>query len=187
MCVNVEDLESFRPLPWCKTYLDPARYSQIPGITRKPNEHSRANTLFTRTLRSSDSIRATVSLSAIPAKPNDPITEAVTLISLGSDLNGWSDTIHGGFLAVLLDECAGVLLGLNEGFGDTEPARVYTAYINISYKKPVRTPQVIVAKSKLRIKTGRKKVVAVEILDPEGAVLCNAETMFIKSNTAANL
>ncbi|KIW82295.1 hypothetical protein Z517_05322 [Fonsecaea pedrosoi CBS 271.37] len=184
---NLEDVEFFRQIGWCEAYLDPARYSKIPGITRKPNEHARANTLFTRTLRSSDSIRATVSLSAIPAKPNDPVTEAVTLISLGSDLNGWSDTIHGGFLAVLLDECAGVLLGLNEGSGNAEPPRVYTAYINISYKRPVRTPQIIVAKATLRSKTGRKMVVTVDILDPEGTVLCSAETMFITSNAAANL
>lgn len=122
---------------------------------------------------------ATISLLKSPSNQADPATESVVLLSLGSDLNGHNDTLQGGIAAVFLDRFAGVLFGLNDP--TVTSVRVYTAYLNVTYRKPIRTPQVVIGKANIHHMEGRKLNIHVEMQDKDGTVLCEAKALFVKA------
>lgn len=172
-----ENRRYFEQIEWCKPYLDDPLFAPTSGITQRYMNGPRANTLFTKTLKGSSSILATTSFIK-RANAEGRIVETATLIALGTDLNGHHDTLQGGMAAVILDRCAGVLMGLNDK--SHPPERMYTAYLNVSYRKPVTTPQVVVGKAYLSSSEGRKDKVHIELLDKDKVLLSEADAMFIR-------
>jgi acyl-coenzyme A thioesterase PaaI-like protein len=85
---------------------------------------------------------------------------------------------HGGFLAAVLDEVCGRVLGMNrldKGQG------MKTAYLNVSYRKPVVVPGVILATARLVKTEGRKMFVNAAIKDASGDACTTAESLFVRS------
>lgn len=62
-----------------------------------------------------------------------------------------------------------------------------TAYLNVAWKKPLVTPAVTLCKGRVVKKEGRKVFVKGSFHDSEGAVLAEAEGLWILLNGKAKL
>jgi acyl-coenzyme A thioesterase PaaI-like protein len=128
------------------------------------NSRGKSDTLFRRTFANTDTLRAHVPLT-------DTATgESLTLVSLGSDLNGHEDVLHGGVIATLLDEALGA--GID--------APCFTAYLNVAFKQPVKTPGVVLLRSRVMRREGRKVWMDGRLEDGMGTVLASAEGLFVR-------
>lgn len=186
---NGKDEDYFRRIPWCREYLDNPSYAPAnTGIPRDwdPTGAGSHHTFLTKTLNTPDTIAASYTLQKKPAE-GQSVIEIMTLMALGSDMNGHIDTLHGGTVATILDEIAGVMLHTGRRPGGNPSSHVFTAYLNVSYKKPVRTPQIIIVKARIAFVEGRKEKVLVEMLNRYDEVLSSAEALFIRVKSEEKL
>lgn len=97
-------------------------------------------------------------------------------MKLGSGLNGHTDIAHGGFVAVLLDEIIG------NACECTNEKRVFTmtAYLNVSYKRPIPTPAVVLLRGWVEKREGRKIWGKGTVEDEQGNVLSSGDALFVE-------
>jgi len=104
------------------------------------------------------------------------ITEIRIFLDLGPDLTGQRGICHGGFLAAVMDQVAGVLLNASGLDGGIAP---FTATLGLSYKKPVHCPGIILVTAKI-IKVERRKIwVQTTIQEDPDALCTTAELLFV--------
>jgi thioesterase superfamily protein 4 len=127
-----------------------------------------------KTLATEDTISAWQAFCKNPKSP-DGFREMVSILKIGSGVCGHVDTCHGGFIAVLLDE----IIGNAAEYERPVDKPVMTAYLNVQYKTPVRTPAVILCRSWVERKEGRKLFGRGSIEDREGTVMATGEALFI--------
>ncbi|ATY67407.1 Thioesterase superfamily member 4 [Cordyceps militaris] len=195
MPVDQAGIDFFSSIPHTKAYLEPARdLLPVPFYSRAPKVDG-ADTFFGETVNSRDTIphallllRGDIARLAYSFDDRGCRPDTVALVQLGTKLNGYRDTTHGGLLAALLDEVVGFNVdGLCSCVEAQEaPAagpsrnRLYTAYLNTSYKRPV-SPGVYAVESRLVRRDGRKWFLQGRIVGAEGAVYTEAEVLYIQS------
>ncbi|KAI8991173.1 HotDog domain-containing protein [Mycotypha africana] len=118
---------------------------------------------------------------------NTSYTELTTVLHLGKKLCGHEGIIHGGLAATILDETLCYL-----GYPALAPNKVvFTANLNINYRKPILSNQWVVIKAKLDKKEEYKAHVSASIRSlKEDALLTEATCLLIapkpKKTTAAS-
>lgn len=99
------------------------------------------------------------------------------MIFLGNGVEGWPTVVHGGTLAIILDENMGrVALRVF-------PARTgVTANLDINYKAPVSPGSFIIVRARYDAEksAGRKAIVHATIEDLSGRVCTTASALFIE-------
>ncbi|KAF8250413.1 hypothetical protein K440DRAFT_541380 [Wilcoxina mikolae CBS 423.85] len=102
--------------------------------------------------------------------------ESVSLLLLGTALCGHPNVIHGGVLAIVLDEALG-RLALRQFPG------VVTARLEVNYKAPTRVESggsaFVVVKARVVEMAERKVKVMGEIRDVDGKLLVMSEALFV--------
>ena len=177
------DRAYFLDIPWCATLLQDPSYTLIPTGSRQPKPSSTEDTAFAETLNTKATIGAYQEFYKKATTGKAEISELCTLLSLGYGINGHAGICHGGILAAILDEVMGNILTRSTQIGNEEIARDhFTAYLNTTYVKPVKTPQVVLAKSWIKEIKGRKYYTEGAILDENGVVLSKGEALFIGVN-----
>ncbi|OJD14053.1 hypothetical protein AJ78_05559 [Emergomyces pasteurianus Ep9510] len=87
-------------------------------------------------------------------------------------ISGHPDTAHGGVIATLLDEIMSLAVSLHvPGYRDNEGAeraRLYTAQLDVRYRKPVRAPGIAVVKAWCVAREGRKFFMKGQLVQEEG-------------------
>lgn len=140
---------------------------------------------WTKTLRNPDVVHG-----AIIVVPSDLALEyprvksSITLYSFGPGTAGHPGICHGGFVYILFDEATALLVGYLE---DTEAQEnkayvrkhFYTLKVEVSYRKPVPAPGVVLIRSKIDHIEGRKRSVIATLEDEKGDVLCEAKALFL--------
>jgi acyl-coenzyme A thioesterase PaaI-like protein len=172
------DLSFFQSIPWCSELLSEPDIV----ITTTPSRNYKSSTedaLFAETLKTPDAIGACLSFHKRPANDKARIDEVYTLLSLGYKVNGYANILHGGMVGVLLDETMGILLHHNIKTGRIPGEGAVTANLNITFLKPVATPQVILATAKIREVQGRKRYLDTTLKDQFGVVLAKAEALWV--------
>jgi len=91
-------------------------------------------------------------------------------------MNGFQDIAHGGFVAVMLDE----IIGMACEFRQEGRVFTMTAYLNVTYKKPVRTPGTVLLRGWVDRRQGRKIWGKGTVEDGEGNVLSQGEALFVQ-------
>jgi len=91
---------------------------------------------------------------------------------LGSRYSGGAGFVHGGVIAVLLDEVMGKISKLSE-------ERAVTAELNIEYRKPVPTEAEIVVSGWQEEEKGRNRFRVGEIHDAQGNLLARGRGRFV--------
>ncbi|KAL9122430.1 MAG: hypothetical protein Q9187_001011 [Circinaria calcarea] len=174
------DQAYFQLIPWCQKLLDDRDLVIIATPSRQYKE-STEDALFAETLNTQETIRACLSFYKQPPLGVSHVHEVCMLVSLGYRVNGYPHLCHGGIIATILDEVMGNLLTVNKNM---EHAAVrgtsVTAYLNVTYLKPVVTPLTILLTARFREITGRKYYVDASIEDGNKAVLAKAEALFIR-------
>ena len=103
----------------------------------------------------------------------DPQTGRATgRFRLGSRYAGGAGFVHGGVIAVLLDEVMGKISKLSE-------ERAVTAELNIEYRKPVPTEAEIMVSGWQEEEKGRNRFRVGEIHDSKGSLLARGRGRFV--------
>ena len=169
----------FRSIPWCAKLINDPETVIVP-VSSRTHKENREDALFAETLNSDSTIRACLTFYQRPSSGLSSINEIYTLLSIGYGLNGHANVCHGGMVATLMDEVIGELIVVKKKMESSfakDPTM--TAYLNVTYLKPVKTPQVILAIATLRDIKGRKYYVDSSITDGKGVVLAKAEALLI--------
>ena len=136
-------------------------------------------------LANPQALQATIILRPKQLEPSFPrVRECYTIFALGKLLGGHPKIAHGGVVATLLDEALGLLINVNVDVEqEIDKSWVFnslmTAYLNTTYRKPVPAPGVVLVRTRLVKREGRKTVVQGTIEDGNGTVLAESEAMFI--------
>lgn len=95
-------------------------------------------------------------------------------ISLGKNLDGHTGVVHGGILALLLDDLMGFafhVMGIN---------MAYTANLNIDYRNSVMANTQVVVRIKCEKREGRKIYFVAQMTSPDSSILyCEATSLYI--------
>jgi thioesterase superfamily protein 4 len=159
--------EQFANTPWAIKFFDDATLRPFdPSLT--------VNTFIGKTCSTPEAILAWQYFQRPPASP-DTYSEVIGLVKLGNGVNGHETIAHGGFCATLLDETAENATD----FARPEGKSTMTAYLKVQYKKPVRTPGIILTRAAVVKGTGRKLLVRATIEDGKGGILAEAEALFV--------
>jgi acyl-coenzyme A thioesterase PaaI-like protein len=134
-------------------------------------------------------------LSTEPA-PQFLINTVSLLIDLRPGVNGFNGTTHGGLIASLLDEAMGCLLFNNNVLQQEMRARgaaipdtvvdlskgpILTASMSFEFKKPLATPQVVIATATLDRIDGRKLYLNYAIMNGKGKEFARGEGVWISA------
>jgi len=193
---GIEHIEYFKTIPWCAEIINNPSYASTPTSSRV-SKASTEDSFFAETLQTERTLRKCLTLSA---KPDDslnlPIQEILVFYELGNGVNGFPNTAHGGFIATLLDEEMGILINTNHEYANKKSGRndeisSMTAYLNMKYMVPVKTPGILLGRAKVvRTEQGRRKIwIRGTIEDKSGKELAEAECLFVKprNDPRANL
>ncbi|KAI3316536.1 HotDog domain-containing protein [Xylariaceae sp. AK1471] len=124
----------------------------------------------------------------------------INTVSLLTDLrpgvSGFNGTTHGGFIASLLDEAMGCLIFNNNKLQQEMRARgakipdtvvdlskgpILTASMNVEFKKPLATPQVVIATATLNRIDGRKLYLNYAIKNGNGKEFARGEGVWVSA------
>lgn len=193
----------FMRIPWTASLLSqPDTVVRVPG-----SRHYKASTedsLFAEILKTTRTIQSCVSFYQKPPSDEDKISEVSTLLLIGDGVNGHPRIMHGGIVAAVIDESMGILQnanherdhiiavskGLAHGETPAESYGSYTAYLNITYRRPVKTPGLLIVTARYVKKEGRKEWISAEVkqeVDNGAEVICaKGEALFIESKARDN-
>jgi uncharacterized protein (TIGR00369 family) len=106
----------------------------------------------------------------------------VAVVQIGASLDGHEGVVHGGILALLIDD----VLGFGyEALGDVPMA--VTANLNINYIAPVPANTTVLVVADLLRREGRKLYWEVRVVSTDRKTLfCNATSLFIIPRTVFN-
>ena len=174
-----DDLQSFRAIPWCRKLLEAPDMVIAPFGSRSYKDDGE-DALFNTTLKTVDTINCALCLYKKPSPGAKYVEELHSLLTLGNMLDGIPKVCHGGIVATILDEILGILFSVNRELGKS-PGNGWTvtANLNVSYVRPVITPQTILVTARLAKVSGRKRYVEGEIRDKDGHVLAKSEALFV--------
>ncbi|KAJ4300331.1 hypothetical protein N0V88_003004 [Collariella sp. IMI 366227] len=96
------------------------------------------------------------------------------LLDLGEDLCGYKGTLHGGALAVMLDETMCSAADNQDQFAFTVTATMTTTFL-----KPIKLPGIVLVQSRVVKREGRKVWVRGAIEDANGNLMAEAEAMLV--------
>lgn len=87
-------------------------------------------------------------------------------------LSGHPDTVHGGIVATLIDEAMSLAVGAHSAgpasdAGDNARGSIFTAQLDVRYKKRVTNPALLVIRTKVIARVGRKFWVRAQALQEE--------------------
>jgi acyl-coenzyme A thioesterase PaaI-like protein len=174
----------FKSISWCSQILHDADFIITPTFSRQPKPDTE-DSLIAETLKSDSTIQACITIYRKPAPGVSWINEVRTMVTLGTGMNGGAFALHGGIIATLMDDAIGTLLTVNK-FGKEDGKAIplssstVTAYLNVQYLKPVKTPQTVLIVARCKEVKGRKYFMEAEVKDGEGNVLANADSLWIR-------
>ncbi|GAB7343734.1 hypothetical protein MBLNU457_1711t1 [Dothideomycetes sp. NU457] len=187
---------------WCRELLSEPDIITIIPPCRIPKA-STEDSLFAISLsKDTSTISHALSFYRKPFQDSTSIPSLSTLFSLGDGMNGFPAVLHGGIVAAILDESMGILIQQNQDLTHMravaqgkkdgewpEPVPQYTVELNIKYKRPVKTPGMILSKAELIKRDGRKMWLKSTIYQKEGPgegdlqVCAIAEGLFVEPRT----
>jgi len=174
--LSAEKIAHFQSIPWCSEILREGDYTPVgipPNKSRVPNEES----LLSETLQTDNTIRKAVVY--VRNRPSETPEETLVLYDLGSGVNGFPNICHGGFVATLLDEVTGVLITVrNTSQKKTLP--FMTANLNVTFRKPVATPGVVLARARVVKSLGRKLWIEGSLENQHGDVCSTVSALFVE-------
>ena len=181
-----EERDFFLSTPWCAKLLNDPDFIPCPTPSRK-YKSSTEDAFFAETLKTSNTIPAVTTFYRKTAPEATHVEEVRMLLSLDYGVNGWQHIAHGGIVGAVLDEAMGGLATFNtrmktyQRSGEDAPAvaDMVTAYLNVTYLKPVLTPQIVLVTANLKEIKGTKYYIDGEMKSADGTVLAKAESLFI--------
>lgn len=171
--------------PWCQRILQGPEIEiiDVPNADTPTGIPEISNTMFLRTLRQPDGIRAQIDFTRPICQPEGLTRrEFCYLISIGDGVDGKTGRAHGGFNALVLDHMSGWVA--SHATGTMDPA---TATLTIDYKAPIETPGIILCRGWLLERSGRKIWVQAAIEDSSGKTLARSKALFVSARNRGKI
>lgn len=196
----MEDEAKFASIPWVRKLLQDPHWASIPTPSRIPKP-SGEDSFFAKLLNTPTTMEGYLTQFRRPdwalANPA-PLTkerikqeaaevmELRTFITLGKDLAGHPEITHGGVTASIFDEVMGVMIMIRLLGGDPHLAGdgngLFTAFMNIQYKRPVPINSAIMVLAWVKkIEGGRKFWIESEIKNEQGEVCATGQTLYVRA------
>ena len=170
-------------LPWCKALLADSSLEPVPTFSRVRHHGSTENSLLAISLRTPNTIRACMCLIERPADSRTLGTSIHMLFSLGSGVNGISGVCHGSIVTLMFDEAFGQLMTT---FLDRD--WLITAELAVSFKRPLRTPAVVLCTTWIETEPeGRKTWMRGKLEDGLGGVYAEGRALYLKRKEKGSL
>ncbi|KAK3179279.1 hypothetical protein K4F52_009250 [Lecanicillium sp. MT-2017a] len=195
-----ESLAFFSGLPSTSSFINDHAYLRpVPFGSRFVKKDS-MDTLWSQTLNTPDTIKHAVVLirkdiMSLQYRIKDEevadygckwVPDVALLVQLGSKINGFHNTVHGGVLAAVLDECFATAvetvrccLSGPKGKYLTTINPLYTANLSLNYRRPAESPGVLIVEARLQQRQGRKWLLQGRIRGEDGRVLVDATSLWI--------
>lgn len=198
-----DSLDFFSSLPSTSAYMKEHARLQAVSFASRLLKNDSMDTLWRQTLSTPGTIKHIVMLvrkdimsleyrikneetgnSDGNARESDWAPDVALLVQLGSRINGFHNTVHGGILAALLDECLGstvetVRCCLSGAKGLTTINPLYTANLNLNYRRPAESPGVLIVEARMLKRQGRKWLLQGRIRGEDGRVRVDATSLWI--------
>ena len=174
---GVHNRANFSREKWFKQLLNSKPYTEIDKkFGREQGDETNTvgrSIFFQRLYNSIDVLR---SFQAFLYRPSDPTQfEVVTIMGLGSDGDGHPGMAHGGLLATLLDQIL--------GFGThmyLQRRGLFTVELDIRYRNPVKTPCVVIGRTRVLKKERRRVWSAASLESTDGKLYADCTCLFIQ-------
>ncbi|CZR52686.1 uncharacterized protein PAC_02563 [Phialocephala subalpina] len=183
-----DPIAHFHSIPWCHTHLSQKSVLQIIVPDRTPLA-STESAMVRETFNTPSTVNACVTFFNYKPQPGgekgmeergedkkNPFLEICALLDVGSGVNGYAKTAHGGFYGVVLDEVMGTAANLQAAQG------AFTASLKVDFKRPLYTPSVVLARGQVIKKEGKKLSLKGSFEDKDGNILATSEGTWIMVN-----
>jgi acyl-coenzyme A thioesterase PaaI-like protein len=199
--VSTEDVEYFSAIPGTRRFVSDAQFKAVPtpSLVARPGKSD--NAFIAKTMRTPEGLGrwlmlmrkaleapspsqvsngppTPMALQRLAARP-DSAADFVILAQLGPDLDGFAGRVHGGALCAILDEILSLCVEYHRQATSQSRAQLYTAQLNVSFRRAVDTPSVVVIKTWLEAKEARKWWVRGQVCDAQNEVLTEAEGLWL--------
>lgn len=177
--------DRLKDIPWAAALLADEKFVFAPTNSRTP-KGSGEDSFIAEALNTERTVRNWVTQHSLPQDNSWPaIAQVRSFLDIGDGLNGYPATMHGGMIAALLDELTGLLLNVNVDHRNrtssvNKPLNAMTAYLNVSYKKPLPLPGIILGTAKITRVDGRKFYMRGTLEDGCGQVYAVGEALYIE-------
>ncbi|EHY53215.1 hypothetical protein ABEF95_007953 [Exophiala dermatitidis] len=172
--VSQSTLDHFQAIPWCSVQLSDPSF-RVVTISRTMTQPGDGHSLMAETWNTDKTIKDLLSLYRPSDESIGQTGEVRRFYTFGTGLNAHPNLLHGGVVATLLDSTLGNIVLLEM----PERQSTYTVGLNITYKKPIRTPSTILARSWIVKVDGRKTWVHGTLEDGMGQVYASAEGVWV--------
>ena len=183
--VDPKELEYFKSIPSVASWANDPNYIKVLTPSRIPKDHAE-DTFFAKTIATPTTVPHWLMLAhndifsetpsqGEPVRGGPDRPDAVLLAHLGPGVNGFLNTAHGGLLTSLLDESLSFCVEFCRHKAMAGRETMYTANLNVNFRRPVMTPGVVLIKTWLEKRDDRKWYVKGLILNSDGAI-CNDAT-----------
>lgn len=172
-------LQYFMSQPWCAKILTASSTLVIHASENRVILPFDENRFVAQTINTTDTIAAWIVFYERPEAPEFKISCYQALVALKKGVIGFPGCCHGGVIALLFDEVTGMHLVSQRRPGTVGDKSFRTAYLNISYVKPVPAPSTVLIKSWISRVEGRKHFVNGVIEDEHGNALARGEALYI--------
>lgn len=181
-------LDPFRAIAWSNSLLNSPDYYPIRTWSRLVKPHTGEDGFFASTLATSSTIPHCLTLrrrnllpppqeppvwpspTATPSSAPSPIPpDIIMMVDLATPgVSGHPSTAHGGVVATLIDEAMSLAVAIHApSSGDHPRGAIYTAQLDVRYKKPLRVPGLVVIRAKVVARVGRKYWVRAQAVQEE--------------------
>lgn len=201
---------------WANNLISSADYKAIETDSRRLKPSTGEDGYFSQTLNTPSTIPHCLTLQRVkidpppaetptwlpatkpdPSKPPTPApnpADIVMIFDLSSPgLSGHPSTVHGGIVATLIDEAMSLAVAAHTNApttsaGDNPRGKIFTAQLDVRYKKRVVTPALLVIKARVVGRVGKKFWVRAQALQEDednGGHLEWAKKKVIKADAMA--
>lgn len=194
--VNSDDVDFFYKADWSRKWLQDDRFSPIITSSRVPKENA-DDAFFSTTLQTPSTIPKWVLLVherilsrdaeskpvAVGTSGSSSQPDVAVLMSLQQGLTGFEPTVHGGVLCAILDEVLGLCVEFHRHSQTDAREELFTANLNIDFRRPLLTPGNAIVKSWVTSHEGRKWRLEGHIEDEAGHVCTEAKGLWISAKS----
>lgn len=203
------DMDYFKSIPWCSTFLtrpDIVPYTPTCRLEPDASGHLPTQDQFFRIhLRNTKLIPNCIGFYHDPFSNHRPeekeenglrllIPSSTLLLDLHPGVNGFNGSAHGGLISTLIDEAMGSLIFINDvvykqvqSRGRPLPSNalnmngvaMFTASMNVRFRRPLETPQVVMATATVNKIEGRKIFLDVDVRSRDGVVFATCDGMWM--------
>ncbi|KAJ6143619.1 hypothetical protein N7471_003072 [Penicillium samsonianum] len=170
------EINHFMSIAWCRPHLCDPSFLPVDKPREATPDHG--HTLLGKTWFTKDTLPHVLTLYRQHSATEGCRGEIRRFHTLGTGLNEHPNIFHGGAIATVLDSALGALV--RSAMPDGRPG--YTVALNITYKKAIKTPETIMARSWITKMEGRKVWGRSQIESSTGEIHATADGIFVKGS-----